>query len=596
MALELPLTPARWSGRDDFTVLDLGFATSRDFLAAWRAWRADPARPARLHYIGVQPTPSKPVPDPVDTSLEDLAAELRRRWPPALAGWHPIDLEDGRVRLLLVFGEMRAVFKSLDVTADDIRLDGSAPWDAQALRALARFAAPGATVTARAATASVRAGLRSAGFEFEPNGAGEPGTVDEPGPLRGRYAPAPTVRRPRQHGMGRPGAAVVIGAGLAGGWAAHGLLQQGWSVRVLERRPEPAAEASGNPAGLFHGTVNADDGPHARFHRAAALLAERTLRPWIENGRVPGRIDGLLRLASEGDTLDTLQAPIDRHGLPPGYVQAVDAAMASALAGIALNRPAWFYPGGGWLEPPALVRHLLRDAEFEGGVEVERVERDGAVWRLFDAADGILAETATLVLANAAAAMRLWPQAAWPMGRSRGQLSQWPRPPADAPHLRRPVAGGGYVLSLADGGLLCGATAAAGDEDTTTRTADHRFNLDRLQQMTGWPGPLPPEGRVGWRANTVDRLPLVGPVPASGLAPGQSSTRKPTTQLLRAEREPGLFVLSGLGARGLTWGPLAGRMLAAWIGGTPMPVEAELRDAADPARWLVRAARRNLQG
>jgi hypothetical protein len=37
-------------------------------------------------------------------------------------------------------------------------------------------------------------------------------------------------------------------------------------------------------------------------------------------------------------------------------------------------------------------------------------------------------------------------------------------------------------------------------------------------------------------------------------------------------------------------------MLAAWIGGTPMPVEAELRDAADPARWLVRAARRNLQG
>jgi tRNA 5-methylaminomethyl-2-thiouridine biosynthesis bifunctional protein len=37
---------------------------------------------------------------------------------------------------------------------------------------------------------------------------------------------------------------------------------------------------------------------------------------------------------------------------------------------------------------------------------------------------------------------------------------------------------------------------------------------------------------------------------------------------------------------------LAGRLLASTVAGTPLPLEASLRDALDPARWAVRAARR----
>jgi tRNA 5-methylaminomethyl-2-thiouridine biosynthesis bifunctional protein len=57
-------------------------------------------------------------------------------------------------------------------------------------------------------------------------------------------------------------------------------------------------------------------------------------------------------------------------------------------------------------------------------------------------------------------------------------------------------------------------------------------------------------------------------------------------------RLPGLFVAGGFGSRGLAWAPLAAEVLAGWIEGTPMPLEAELLDAIDPARGLVRAARR----
>jgi tRNA 5-methylaminomethyl-2-thiouridine biosynthesis bifunctional protein len=49
--------------------------------------------------------------------------------------------------------------------------------------------------------------------------------------------------------------------------------------------------------------------------------------------------------------------------------------------------------------------------------------------------------------------------------------------------------------------------------------------------------------------------------------------------------------LTALGSRGLTWAPLLADLVAAQALGEPWPIEQELADAMDPARWLVRAAR-----
>jgi tRNA 5-methylaminomethyl-2-thiouridine biosynthesis bifunctional protein len=92
------------------------------------------------------------------------------------------------------------------------------------------------------------------------------------------------------------------------------------------------------------------------------------------------------------------------------------------------------------------------------------------------------------------------------------------------------------------------------------------------------------EGRVGWRVSADDRLPVAGAVPLLG----QHLT---TTQTRLLPRESGLFVLTALGARGLTLAPLMGELVAAQATGTPWPVEQDLADAVDPGRWLVRQAR-----
>ena len=161
-----------------------------------------------------------------------------------------------------------------------------------------------------------------------------------------------------------------------------------------------------------------------------------------------------------------------------------------------------------------------------------------------------------------------------------------------------PVAGAGYVLALPGGGLLCGATTRHDDPDPSVREADHRHNLAqaaRLGACEALPdsAPLPPgvDGRTAWRATTPDRLPLIGAVPWSvDRVAASGARRRDQVRLIPRERSPrgGLYVLTGLGSRGITWCCLGGELLAHWVTGSPSPVEADLRDAMDPARFLVR--------
>jgi tRNA 5-methylaminomethyl-2-thiouridine biosynthesis bifunctional protein len=50
-------------------------------------------------------------------------------------------------------------------------------------------------------------------------------------------------------------------------------------------------------------------------------------------------------------------------------------------------------------------------------------------------------------------------------------------------------------------------------------------------------------------------------------------------------------VHTALGSRGITTAALGGELIAAQLCGTPWPLEADLADAIDPARFLLRTSR-----
>jgi tRNA 5-methylaminomethyl-2-thiouridine biosynthesis bifunctional protein len=294
-----------------------------------------------------------------------------------------------------------------------------------------------------------------------------------------------------------------------------------------------------------------------------------------------------------------MSALLAQLGLPTDHVAAWSAEQAAERSGLPHARPAWFYPGGGWLDPRSLVAHWLTrpGITLRTGAAVQRIVYDAGRWQLLDAQNRTIAAAPVLVMANGHDASRLLDHPGWPLERRRGQLTQVPAatPGLRAPRL--PVAGLGYALTLPGGDVLCGATTHEDDEDPTLREDDHRFNLERLQQLTG-SLPRPDSGlarlggRVGWRLQTDDRLPIIGAMPATSPHVAPPGTRvTPVTQPRHVERVPGLFVCTAFASRGIGWAPLAGQLLASWVTGAPAPVGAALIDAVDPARFAVRRLR-----
>ena len=571
--------PARWAGRECFVILETGFGLGNNFLAAWDGWRQDPARCGRLVFVSVEKHPLRreDLARAHSTSpLPDLARQLVERWPPLTPGLQALSFEGGRVELLLGLGDARGLLRELVLDADAFFLDGFAPprnpelWDSYLLKSLARHAAPGATAATWSIARHVREGLAAAGFEAER----VPGFANKPEMSAARFAPRHVPQRPAGREPLAPGArrAVIVGAGLAGAACALALARVGVACRVVDALPAPAQASSGNPAGLFHGTVNPDDGLHARFNRAAALATARLV---AELGLPLQR--GLLRLET--------RLPHEAMRGVDGYVRALSAAEASALAGTALAHPAWFYPDGGALDPGAYTHAMLAasGAELQLGTSVTALREDGDGWTLLDASGAVIASAPLLVLAGGHGQLPLLANLADELTVQRGQLTHLP----DAPWCPAlPIAGEGYAIADGRGGLWCGATTQDGDLDPELREADQADNLARYARLAGLAEPprAPLAGRVGWRLVAPDKLPLIG-----GLAvPGA-----PLAEQLRFQpRQAGLVVCTGFASRGITWAALAGRLVAALALGSPRPLEAELLDAVDPLRFSLRRTRR----
>lgn len=594
-----PRLPRHWHDRDGCVVLETDFGQGRNFMAVWEAWQRDPGRCRQLHYIALVPAWPSLQALTAACGASDRMLQLQAAWPPCTPNLHRLNLADGRVRLLLLPGNVRQGLSDVVAEVDCFFLDpvpagAAAPPLASLFKALARLAAPQALLAAPGRSAALDHAAASAGFVPDAAALAQGGQAS-----LARYAPpfhprpGSRVRPPRDGEK----TALVVGGGLAGCAAAWALAEQGWQCTVLDRHPAPARETSGNPAGLFHGIVNRQDGVHARFNRAAALQAREAVQCAITRHDAAGEVNGLLRLETSFGQATAMNERLGQLGLPADYVQGLSASEASALAGTPLTVPAWFYPGGGWIDPAGLAASYLaragNHARFEGHSAVHTITRDGLRWTARDARGQVLASAATLVLANAGDALRLLHRPPWPLGAVRGQLSLLPadgvaRHGLSLPAL--PVAGAGYLLQTADGSALFGATSDREDADPTVRDTDHARNLQQAARLLDGLRHVAThelKGRTGWRWVTDDRLPIVGAVPDE-VAAGNSRL----DHARGVPRVPGLFVFTALGSRGITWSALGARVLAATITGTPVPLEASLVDAIDPARFIARASRR----
>lgn len=584
--------PGRWQDRDGFVILENGFGTGLNFLATWAEWRADPARPRRLHYLAVEKHPFQ-VTDlaRVHTAwpeYEYLASALRNAWPVLTPGFHRLEFAAGRVVLTLMLGDTADCLRKLRASVDAFYLDGFDPkknpdmWSPALFRRCAQLAAPGATLATWCVAGAVRGALEQAGFATEKR----PGYARKREMLAGRLAAPRASTAPITHDK----RAAILGAGLAGCAIAQRLAARGWQVEVLDRHGAPAMEASGNLAGIVRPLLSRDDNLASRLNRACFLHTSRAFSGLDRAGQPPRRnFSGVLQLARDAEHEALQRELAERY--PADYVRFLARDEAGKVLGAPTNFGGWWFPGGGWANPPSVCRALLTtggwDIRFHGHAGVARMEQDAGIWHLFDKDGGKLAETAVVILAGGAQAGRLEQASSLPISRVRGQVSHIPV--GHLPKLDHAVCREGYLTPALDG-LHCLGASYAYDDGEELRVEEHESNLLRLAQIL--PGaeqgltPTELSGRVGFRAATPDRLPLVGALPDSTAIPPRDC------RLADLPRQPGLFGLLGLGSRGLVWASLAAETLASQLDGDPAPLESDLLDAMDPGRFRLRAHRR----
>lgn len=349
----------------------------------------------------------------------------------------------------------------------------------------------------------------------------------------------------------------VIGAGIAGATVAHALARRGHAVTVLEAGPAVAQGASGNLAGVFRPLPSRDNSRLSRLLEAG-FLRGRALYAGLPGARCGWT--GVLHIARDAKHEATQRRIVAEQALAPDFCRFVERDEATALAHWPVEFGGWWFPQGGWLNPPSLCRALL------AGIEVRSGQR-------IDSLDAIAADTFDdVVLANGTGAPALAPDHPLPIRAGRGLVSHIPEaatPPFDIVATRL-----GYVTPAVDGLRCAGATMMQDDLDPTPRLADHIENLHRLDMaLPGFGRDLDParlEGRVSFRPMSPDRLPIVGPLSASA----------------------GRWIIDGFGARGLVFAPICAELLASQIGCEPLPLAADLVAAVSPARFRDRRPRR----
>lgn len=583
--------PERWRDRRRFVILETGFGLGLNFLATWMAWRDDPQRPQQLHYVSIEKHPFSAADlarlHALWPELAELSDALRAAWPPLVPGFHRLLLDEGRVVLTLVFGDVAECVPQIDAAADAFYLDGFAPsknpdmWSPDILARLNRIAAPQATLATYTVAGPVREALTRAGFVCDkPPGFGRKREM-----LAARYEPRWQPAAPQEPAERH---AIVIGAGLAGSAACERLASRGWRIDLIERHDMPAQETSGNLAGIALPLPSKDDNQTSQLIRAAYLFG---MQLWNKLGGIGRAFDGeacgVLQLAANAEEAREQQEMVEALDYPQEYARWLDATAVSELLGNPNLHGGWQFPQGGWATPGSLCNALLAACgdrlHRHFSREVAAPEYIDGNWRVCDGNGDIIAQAPVLIVATGTNAS-FFPQIQeLPLKTIRGQVTHVPA--GSLPLLPMVVCGDGYVTRPAQGVCCVGATYEM-DRDPQLRQSSHEKNLQRLAQV------LPQAevaseglaGRVGFRCVSQDRLPLVGalPDPAAPIA---------GSRLRDVPRLPGAYSLLAYGSRGLVWSPFAAELLASMLEGEPLPVSRELAAALDPARFALKAHR-----
>ena len=526
-----------------FTVVELGFGTGLNFLVTAMEFLKLHGRSTRLRFVSfekhpVQLSDLKRIGKQWKTSLP-LFDTLCDQYPPAVHGWHRRFFGNGNIELSVFIGEVAAGIEDFlerdQQGVDAWFLDGFSPdlnpamWQESLLSRLHTRTCAGGSVTTFSSAGRVRRILDVSGFHMDRINT----SSEKRHTLLGRLTTTPFTPRLR------PSKAVVAGAGLAGCAAAHALANKGVNVTVLEPTGHIAQVTSNLPYAITHARLSGSRSPEATrrvqgYTFSISLIASQQ----------SSVSKGILQLQGPNTTEDQLLSIQQVLG---DWIQLVGADQASAIAGVALQGPAAYFPNSTVVSVPDLCRQLMCHPRIE-------------------LVKGLLNERLSIptILATGTAIpdrLQLPPLEIMAMP---GQIDLF-RSEHEISPLKLTVVGDGYVIPTSPSTLTSGSTYEHGRWAPTDATHTNRHRLRKLlgHALFRWVNRY-----RGWRCITSDRVPIIG----------QASDT--------------VWLSLGYGSSATTNALLAGEAIASTVVGELPPLDKHALEITKPARFEERQQRR----
>ena len=383
--------------------------------------------------------------------------------------------------------------------------------------------------------------------------------------------------------------AIVIGGGIAGCSTAYALAKRGIAVTLIERHDALAQEASGNPIATLYPKLSIKPSMQSALALQGFTFTLNLLQQ-LPNSAAFFDACGQIQLAFNAreqlrqDALKTQYA----------FLKAIDAKTASEIAGITLQVGGLYLPQAGWLKPQDLCKALVNSPLITTlcSTTVTNIEKKQAHWQLAISnlhlqADVLEAEA--LVLCNANDVQQLDDCLSVVSTPVRGQINFFAATLASQ-SIKTIICGTQYLSPAVDGLHSIGASYAPNDANPQLSADDTHENLQALRQISpeiyNSMQSQPAHGRVAWRSQTQDYMPLAGQLI------NEQALRKnlPRYNAKPADLpwESGLYINAGHGSKGMITAPICAELIANLISNQSLIVEEKLASKLNPSRFLLR--------
>jgi len=596
--------PTRFSQAGQMAIGELGFGTGLNFLCSWQLWDQTPKpETARLHFFSVEKFPLRSE-DFIKAGaawpvLQAYTDQLATVWPPATTGFHQLSFGD--VTLTIYHGNADKGLKKLQTFSPRIDawfLDGFSPsrnaemWTPEIYESMAALSAPDATLSTFTVAGQIRRDLERAGFAVSrQEGYGKKrhmltGTRKETNALKPDYVHQKTPWTDLSSLQAvRTGATIaIIGGGIAGASLCHAVRAQGLRPLLVEKNAL-ASGASGNPAALIMPRLDRDISPTADFFVSAWLYTLRIIAQHQDQYRDLFDRCGIIRGDVEREVIAGLQQLAQGNLLPEEWIK-------STQTGV-------LFPHAGIVNPKRLVEALAGDVEqiLDRAIQIHSTKHG----LFIEIGAGNMVSADAVVIANGMDSLKFQQARGLPLHGSIGQIDHYTHDYGKKPAL----AHGPYMAPAPNaGGTVLGATYEPLTKSTAIMPsiANRDKNLDAARRMDPQIAEAladaPCHSRAAVRCVTPDRLPVAGPLPDwawygaayDGLRFGRRTIG--SAPLPRAQYQPGIYILSGLGSRGIVTAPYCAAMIAAQLAGTVIPCEKSHYDVTHPGRFFIRTLKR----